>query len=146
MFQELEADSRRLTQKYPDSAKAISQRLSDLQESWRGLTDRSNIRRQGLAASHTFHKFKTELNELDRWSKNIRNKMESMSIPTSLVESEANLQLHQERKAEIDGRQESFKALKEFGHRLMQQGHKNKDRVEDKVCQKIETSKGLTRF
>jgi spectrin beta len=130
----LEADSRRLTQKYPDSAKPISQRLTDLQESWRALTDKSNVRRQGLAASHTFHKFKSELNELDRWSKNIRNKMESMSIPASLVEAEANLQLHQERKAEIDGRQEAFKALKEFGHRLMQQGHRNKDQVEDKVC------------
>ncbi|CAG0913206.1 unnamed protein product [Notodromas monacha] len=132
-IKELDADARRLTKKYPDSVSSILQRLSDLQESWRALIDKSDVRKQALTASHTYHKFQSELNELERWSKNIREKMNSMSIPTSLAEAEANLQLHQERKAEIDGRQDSFKALKEFGHRLYQQSHRSKEQVEEKL-------------
>lgn len=45
-------------------------------------------------------------------------RMGSSELPTTTSEAEAMLELHHERKAEIDGRQEAFKSLKEFGQRL----------------------------
>nr|CAD7427989.1 unnamed protein product [Timema monikensis] len=45
-------------------------------------------------------------------------RMDSSELPATISEAEAMLELHQERKAEIDGRLEAFKNLKYFGMRL----------------------------
>lgn len=45
--------------------------------------------------------------------------MTPIDPPTTISEAEALLELHQERKAEIDGRQDTFKALKEHGQKLL---------------------------
>lgn len=37
------------------------------------------------------------------------NRMSSPDLPATITEAEAALELHQERKAEIDGRQDTFK-------------------------------------
>lgn len=46
-------------------------------------------------------------------------------------------------KAEINGRQEAFKSLKEFGHRLLQQKHSEKDLIESKLQRLEELRRNL---
>ncbi len=59
----------------------------------------------------------------------MNNKMEATVLANNSTDAQAALQLHQERKAEIDGRQNNFSALKDHGRRLVQQQHPSKDEI-----------------
>lgn len=76
-------------------------------------------RREALKEAYTLHKFQADLHELEVWVADTIKRMNDSDAPTTISEAEALLELHQERKAEIDGRQETFKALKEHGLRLL---------------------------
>ncbi|XP_034253991.1 spectrin beta chain, non-erythrocytic 1 isoform X5 [Thrips palmi] len=117
-LKEHENEAKKLSQKYPDMAAPIRNKLSALTDDWRNLLQLSRKRRDALSAAYTLHKFKADLRELDIWVGEAIKRMGSSELPSSVPEAEAMLQLHQERKAEIDGRQEAFKALKEFGLRV----------------------------
>ncbi|XP_052120778.1 spectrin beta chain, non-erythrocytic 1 isoform X4 [Frankliniella occidentalis] len=117
-LKEHESEAKRLSQKYPDMAVPIFNKLSALTDDWRNLLQLSRKRRDALSAAYTLHKFKSDLKELDIWVGEAIKRMGSSELPSSVPEAEAMLQLHQERKAEIDGRQEAFKSLKEFGLRI----------------------------
>ena len=114
-LKEHEAEMRRLAQKYPDMAVPIRNKLSALTDDWRNLQQLSKCRHDALAAAYTRHKFRAELHEVEVWVGEAIKRMTSAELPTTVAEAEAMVQLHQEHKAEIDGRQEAFKALKEFG-------------------------------
>ncbi|XP_066999614.1 spectrin beta chain, non-erythrocytic 5 isoform X3 [Anabrus simplex] len=117
-LKEHDQEARRLVQKYPDMSAPIRTKLSELQENWRALQQLSQRRREALGNAYTQHKFHSELHELELWVADTIKRMGSSELPSSIAEAEAMLELHQERKAEIDGRQETFKSLKEFGLRL----------------------------
>ncbi|KAK7865818.1 hypothetical protein R5R35_001276 [Gryllus longicercus] len=117
-LKEHDTEARRLVQKHPDLSSSIRTKLSELQENWRSLQQLSARRRDLLVNAYTQHKFQAELHDLELWVADTIKRMGSRELPGSIAEAEAALELHQERKAEIDGRQESFKSLKEFGLRL----------------------------
>ncbi|CAG0903884.1 unnamed protein product, partial [Darwinula stevensoni] len=143
-IKDLENEAKRLMQKYPDTSVPIRQKLSELQETWRALTQKCQACKRQLAAAYTLQKFKAELKDLEKWVENTQDKMSSGGVPVSQVEAESMLELHQERKAEIDGRQETFKALKDFGHHLIQQNHWAKDEVEEAVGHLEEMRRSLS--
>jgi len=125
-----DTEARRLTTKYADMSTTIRSKLSAAQDHWRKLTSLSTARRQTLASAYTFHKFKADLRELEAWVQDMNNKMEATVLANNMTDAQAALQLHQERKAEIDGRQTNFSALQEHGRRLVQQQHPSKDEIE----------------
>ncbi|XP_049846907.1 spectrin beta chain, non-erythrocytic 1 isoform X2 [Schistocerca gregaria] len=106
-----EHEARRLMQKHPD----IRGKLAELAESWRALQQLAHQRRKALSAAHTLHKFHADLHELELWVADTIKRIDSSELPATIAEAEAMLELHHERKAEIDGRQETFRALKESG-------------------------------
>jgi spectrin beta len=59
----------------------------------------------------------------------MNNKMEATVLANNSTDAQVALQLHQERKAEIDGRQNNFSVLKDHGRRLVQQQHPSKDEI-----------------
>ena len=107
-MKEHDAEARRLTQKYPDMATTIRSKLTSAQDHWRKLTSMSVARRQALAAAYTFQKLKADLRELEAWVQDMSTKMEATVLANNMTDALAALQLHQERKAEIDGRQTNF--------------------------------------
>ncbi|XP_075227745.1 spectrin beta chain, non-erythrocytic 5 kst isoform X2 [Lycorma delicatula] len=117
-LKEHDVECRRLVQKYPDMSTPIRAKLTELQDNWRQLQGLSRARRDRLTAAYTTHKFRADLRELEVWVLDTIKRMGSSELPATIAEAEAALELHHERKAEIDGRQETFKALKEFGLRL----------------------------
>ena len=107
-LKEHDSEARRLTEKYADMASTIGSKLSSAQDHWRKLTSLSAARRRGLAASYTLHKFQADLRELETWVHDMSSKMEATVLANNMNDAQAALHLHQERKAEIDGRQTNF--------------------------------------
>ncbi|XP_066591797.1 spectrin beta chain, non-erythrocytic 5 isoform X2 [Prorops nasuta] len=108
-----------LSQKYPNKAAQINEILSELQSNWDNLQRVTQQRRRILNQAYTLHKFQADLHELEIWVADAIKRMNESDPPTTISEAKALLELHQERKAEIDGRQDTFKALKEHGQRLV---------------------------
>lgn len=96
----------------------IKTQLTEVQDNWRNLHSIASSRRSALNAAYTSHKFQADLRELQIWVADTIKRMGSSNLPTNLAEAHSLLELHDERKAEIDGRQEIFKTLKEAGLKL----------------------------
>ncbi|XP_026666604.1 spectrin beta chain, non-erythrocytic 5 isoform X2 [Ceratina calcarata] len=118
-LKEHQTEARKLSQKYPDKAPQINGILSELQSNWDDLQRLTQHRREALNQAYTLHKFQADLHELELWVADTIKRMDESEPPTTISEAEALLELHQERKAEIDGRQDTFKALKEHGQKLL---------------------------
>ncbi|KAK2588759.1 hypothetical protein KPH14_001641 [Odynerus spinipes] len=112
-------EARNLSVKYPDKAEEINAMLSEVLSNWDNLQRLTQHRRQALNRAYTLHKFRADLHELEIWVADTIKRMDESEPPTTISEAEALLELHQERKAEIDGRQDTFKALKEHGQKLV---------------------------
>lgn len=117
--QEHREEARKLSLKYPDKASEINAMLSEVLSNWADLQRSTQHRRQALNQAYTLHKFEADLHELEIWVADTIKRMDESEPPTTISEAEALLELHQERKAEIDGRQDTFKALKEHGQKLV---------------------------
>ncbi|XP_053986770.1 spectrin alpha chain isoform X1 [Hylaeus volcanicus] len=118
-LKEHNADARDLSLKYPDKAPQINGILSELQSNWDDLQRLTQHRREALNQAYTLHKFQADLHELELWVADTIKRMDESEPPATISEAESLLELHQERKAEIDGRQDTFKALKEHGQKLL---------------------------
>ncbi|KAJ8981846.1 hypothetical protein NQ317_001809 [Molorchus minor] len=68
-----------------------------------------------LEKAYAQEKFLAEVKELEQWVNDTIKRMESQDKPNSIAEAEAQLELHNELKAEINGRNEPFKVLIHYG-------------------------------
>ncbi|KAI3422187.1 hypothetical protein GPALN_012720 [Globodera pallida] len=94
--------------------------LRKLELSWDGLAQLAHARRQSLQRSLHYHRFFDAIRRLEHWSAEVRAKMGGETRVRSMEEAERALQRHHERLAEIGAREEEFRALREFGHKLVQ--------------------------
>lgn len=108
---ELENEASKLMRKYPERADDINQKLQEMKEQWEALEELSVKRREHLENGYQINKFLSNVNEIQQWSNDITNKMKSIVKPNTIPECSAQVELHEERKAEIDGRDKSFKDL-----------------------------------
>lgn len=111
-------DAYKLCQKYPDNAEHIAEKVEELQQDWNRLLLAKDKRRHTLDKAYTKQKFLTDLKDLELWANETIKRMENQNKPSSVTEAEGLLELHNEKKAEIDGRQEAFSNLCEFGKNL----------------------------
>ncbi|XP_043484059.1 spectrin alpha chain [Leptopilina heterotoma] len=118
-IKEHQTEALNLCKKYPENAKEISSILSELQGNWNQLQQLSQTRRETLNQAYTIHKFQADLHELEIWVADTIKRMEDAESATTIAEAEASLELHQERKAEIDGRKDTFNLLIEHGRKLL---------------------------
>lgn len=125
----------KLSQKHPQSADVIHKKLSDLQNHWQHLLLAKQKRKQALDAAYTKQKFLTDLQNMELWVTDTIKRMNSQNKPQNVGEAEALIQLHDELKAEIDGRNASFKQLKEFGGNLAQN---SEDEIVKKGLEKLQ--------
>lgn len=108
-----------LKEKYPQHADDINAKIDELRKSWENLKNTSVKRKEILNDAHNVHKLSADVKEIEQWVNDMIKKMNSAPTPTTITESETQLELHQERKAEIDGRDEMFKILQGRGEELM---------------------------
>lgn len=108
-----------LKEKYPQHADDINGKLNELRKSWEHLKNTSVKRKQILNDAYNVHKLASDVKEIEQWVVDTIKKMDSAPTPTTITESETQLELHQERKAEIDGRDGMFKTLRSRGEELI---------------------------
>ncbi|KMY97354.1 uncharacterized protein Dsimw501_GD13758, isoform J [Drosophila simulans] len=108
-----------LIKKYPErGAQHIERKLEELHKSWGNLQALSVKRQSILNEAYLAHKFVSDVKELELWVNDMIKKMNNTQSPSTINDCETQLELHQERKVEIEGRQEAFAGLKQQGEQL----------------------------
>lgn len=115
---EHEKAANKLRKKHPDRVAIIDEKLEELKRNWEHLRNLSLKRKKVLSNGYTIHKFIADVKELEAWVNDICKKMDSAPMPNTIPECEGRIQLHNERKAEIDGRAPIFDTLKAQGEHL----------------------------
>ncbi|CRK98513.1 CLUMA_CG011869, isoform A [Clunio marinus] len=115
---EHENDAAKLMRKYPERADDINKNLMNLKQKWDQLEALREKRRQQLEDAYQVHKFLADVKELEKWSQDITKKMEKGVQPSTIPECVAQIELHEERKAEINGRDNIFKEMIQHGQKL----------------------------
>lgn len=108
-------DAFELSEKYPKCVKHLEDKLLSLESQLGKLHTARDKRRNLLKNSYELEKFMAEVKELEQWVSDTITRMESFGKPNSMAEAEAQLELHDELKAEIKGRDEHFKNLVHYG-------------------------------
>ena len=81
--------------------------------------DRSlQIRKKKLNSALSYQKFMVEYRDLKSWIIDLFNRMNQQPEPTNLSEAETAMNLHQERKTEIDGKRYRFMMFQQMGNEL----------------------------
>lgn len=109
----------KLKQKYPTNEEHIEQKLDEVKKTWSNLQSAGSKRKLLLSDAYTVHKFVADVKEMELWVNDIIKKMQSAPTPATITESELQLELHQERKIEVDSRDETFKDLQKRGEELV---------------------------
>ncbi|XP_065720346.2 spectrin beta chain isoform X4 [Drosophila suzukii] len=108
-----------LIKKYPErGAQHIERKLEELHKSWGNLQALSVKRQSILNEAYLAHKFVSDVKELELWVNDMIKKMNNTQAPSTINDCETQLELHQERKVEIEGREGAFAGLKQQGDQL----------------------------
>ncbi|XP_043282558.1 spectrin beta chain, non-erythrocytic 5 isoform X2 [Venturia canescens] len=129
-LKEHQAEARQLSDKYPENGPQIKAMLHELQSNWDELLNLTQHRRDVLSQAYTLHKFQADLHEIEVWVADTIKRMNESEAPTTISEAEALLELHQERKAEIDGRHDAIKSLHEHGTKLVSKNPEVKESLD----------------
>ncbi|KAI5640829.1 spectrin repeat domain-containing protein [Phthorimaea operculella] len=115
-IQALEKEGNHLASKHSDRADEIRGSVDKLRAQWDELQQLADRRSKLLDEAIAEHQFDENLKELEAWVSESVKRMDGQA-PESVSDAEALLELHQERKAEIDGRQKAIVSLqKEAEH------------------------------
>ncbi|XP_045489789.1 spectrin beta chain, non-erythrocytic 1 isoform X1 [Pieris rapae] len=106
----LRAQGTALAKSHPDHASEIEESLSGLDEAWDRVKQLGAKRSALLDDAIAEHKFEESLKELELWVSETVKRM-SGAEPESVSHAEGLLEMHHERKAEIDGRQKVISSL-----------------------------------
>ncbi|XP_065345561.1 spectrin beta chain, non-erythrocytic 1 isoform X4 [Cloeon dipterum] len=115
---EHESEGRRLSNKFPEHAGTVRTHLSTLESAWEELQSKLSESQSQLEAALTKHQFHSQLRDLEAWAAHMAKDFDTDELPQNTATAENLLQQHNDRKAEIDGRQEAFRSLREFGQKL----------------------------
>ena len=136
-----ENDAAKLMRKYPERADDINSKLMELKENWSELEALSVKRRQQLEDAYQIQKFLSDVKELTQWAQDVTKKMEKGIQPGTIPECVAQIELQEERKAEIDGRDGLFNDLIQRGKNLSAEKSVKNDDVENAQRNLEETHK-----
>uniref|UniRef100_A0A1I8NPX4 Spectrin beta chain, non-erythrocytic 5 n=2 Tax=Stomoxys calcitrans TaxID=35570 RepID=A0A1I8NPX4_STOCA len=134
---EHEQNARSLQNKYPERAMDIACKLDELSASWKQLQDLAVKRRNLLNEAYLVHKFVSDVRELELWVNDMIKKMNASPTPMTISDCEIQLELHQERKVEIDGRDKAFKDLKVQGEQLCSKDKSDKVKKNLKALEEL---------
>ncbi|KAH9509152.1 hypothetical protein Btru_049222 [Bulinus truncatus] len=134
-LEKIEIQGNKLSHTYKDRAKEIECKVQEAEDNWEKLEELSDSRKAKLAESYQLQKFLSEARELINWSNDMINKMSAKELAKDVSEAENMLQMHNERKAEIEGRKPHFSAIRETGNNLINMKHYASDEVQKMIKQ-----------
>ncbi|XP_069119024.1 LOW QUALITY PROTEIN: spectrin beta chain-like [Argopecten irradians] len=142
-LERIELQCRQLCSKYPDMADSILAKQKEAQDNWEKLEDLSDLRKSKLVESYKLQKFLTDARELISWSGDMTTRMNAADLAKDVPEAESLLQMHHERKAEIDGRKPHFAVVREFGNKLIENKHYAAEEIQKTIGQLDHTKLSL---
>ncbi|XP_061172689.1 spectrin beta chain, non-erythrocytic 5-like [Saccostrea echinata] len=134
-LEKMEALESKLCRKYPDKADAIHQKQQEAQDNWEKLEELADSRKQKLSDSYQLQKFLSDARELVSWSTEMVQRMNAGELAKDVPEAESLLQIHHERKAEIEGRKSHFAAVREHGNKLVEKKHYSSEEIQKTIGQ-----------
>ncbi|KAL5008187.1 hypothetical protein ScPMuIL_013768 [Solemya velum] len=143
-LEKIETMAGKLCRKYPDDGISIQNKKKEAEDNWEKLEDLCDIRKSKLAQSYDHQKFMTDARELISWSNDMIQRMNTGDLAKDVTEAETLLQMHHERKAEIDGRKPHFAAVREHGNRLVTEKHYACEEIQKTVGQLDKTKLSLS--
>ncbi|KAJ8309236.1 hypothetical protein KUTeg_014110 [Tegillarca granosa] len=144
-LEKIESVSGKLCRKYPDHADAIQNKQKEAEDNWEKLEELADQRKQKLRDSYQLQKFLSDARELISWSNDMNSRMNAAELAKDVPEAESLLQMHHERKAEIDGRKSHFAAVRQHGNNLIEQKHYASDEIQKTIGQLDHTKLMLNR-
>ncbi|KAL4238363.1 Spectrin beta chain [Mactra antiquata] len=143
-LEKMESLSSKLSKKYPDRSGDISVKQNEALDSWERLEELADQRKRKLADSYQLQKFLAEARELISWSTDMITKMNSGELGKDVNECLTQLQLHSERKAEIEGRKTHFVEMKDRGNKLIKDEHSASEEIQKMIGQLDKTKLQLS--
>lgn len=128
-------DALYLSDKYPHATNHLEDTLMVLHEQMDKLSAAKAKRRDLLQKAHAQEKFLADAKQLEQWVLEHVKRMESQEKPNSVADAEVQLELHNELKAEIKGRDKAFQELIHYGKTCSEKDNpviiKNVGKLED---------------
>ncbi|XP_060523506.1 spectrin alpha chain, non-erythrocytic 1 isoform X2 [Cylas formicarius] len=104
-----EEDARALRAEHRDGEDHVNAKLRLLADHLDKLDKAKRRRREALERAYLREKFLAESEDLELWVSDTVKRMEATGKPNSVAEAEAHLELHNELRAEINGRRQLFR-------------------------------------
>ncbi|KAF5273495.1 hypothetical protein FQA39_LY07512 [Lamprigera yunnana] len=123
-------DATKLCSKYTHSSVHITNKIKELQNEWNKLLLLKDKRRATLSKAYVKQKFLSDLKDLELWANETIKPMQDHIKPKTVAEAEALMELHNEKKAEIDGRQETFDKIYDFGIKINEDDYEIEEALE----------------
>jgi spectrin beta len=138
-LQVLVDDAARLQEAYPGgNAEQIAHHQSVVVENWGILQDKAAQRKEELQAALDLYRFLAIARDLIIWSNDIRTEMVSDETVTDVASVDALRKRHQELRAEIDSREDTFANVVATGQAMIEQGHFVGPDIQQKVDELME--------
>ncbi|XP_055956724.1 spectrin beta chain, non-erythrocytic 2 isoform X1 [Patella vulgata] len=142
-LEKVEVQAGKLCNRYRDKTDMINQKKQEVDDNWERLEDLSDQRKAKLAESYQLQKFLSDARELSSWSNEMIARMNGGELAKDVAEAENCLQMHHERKAEINGRKSHFSSIRECGMNLINNKHYASEEIQKMISQLDKTKLSL---
>lgn len=126
-------EASRLADLFPDAREHIAVKQEEAEEAWNDLLEKAAQRRSKLAQAEQLQTYFDEYRDLISWINEMVAKVTAPELARDVPGAEALISRHNEYKAEIDTRKDSFTKFYKTGRQLIDQGHFLAMEIEDKI-------------
>jgi hypothetical protein len=118
----------------------IRMAMSEIEAEWAQLSSLVEARKVKLGSVGDFQRFLVEYRDLMSWMQDMQMRMAQQPEPNSLSEAEQALNLHGERRTEIDGKMHRFIAVRQLAAQLAPEYQQEVGKL---MRELVETEQGL---
>lgn len=129
----LEQDSNKLSDSHPEHGGQINAKRDEILQSWEKLVAKKEERKRKLQESYFLHRFLTDYRDLLSWINDIKDAMGESELAKDVNSAEAILERHSGIKADIEAREDFFRAIADSGQALLASNHYSKKEIEEKL-------------
>lgn len=132
---QLGVDAEALAEKHPDSKETIYEKHSTLLTAWEKLKAQAAERRSKLDEAFKLQRFLADWRDLNLWISEMKALIEADELAKDVAGAEAHVERHNEHKAEIASREDSFQSCMQEGRNLIDSGITNSADVATKLSE-----------
>ena len=116
----------------------LNQKILFIENQWATLEELLKMRKKKLDYDMDYQKFMGEYRDLKAWVLDISNRIQQQAEPTNLSEAETAINLHQERKTEIEGKNHRFLSLQNMSRHLIEKSKRQANSYTNEFNQEIQ--------